>query len=183
VIGANFHTDHMWTRFKTNFKAAPLDLRLTATTNSAGFHGQAHHTAIHNSDATPPTPAGNTDNQAITQAYLANVAEATLANNTQVSALTATTAQPKLQISTATTALTASQTALQAANTQHSSGSTPCRAGLSSIPASERRYCWTHGGRVSTTHNSTNCGAQATGHQTTATFFNCIGGTKQGCNA
>jgi hypothetical protein len=120
------YNDHTWTRFKTNFKAAHLDLRLTATTNSASYHGQAHHTAIHNSDDTPPTPpADNTDNQAITQAYLANLAEATLANNTQVSALTATVAQLKLQISTTTTALTASQTALQAANTTRSAHPLP----------------------------------------------------------
>jgi hypothetical protein len=163
--------DHTWTCFKTNFKAAHLDLRLTATTNSAGYHGQAHHTAIHNSDNTPLTPADNTDNQAITQAYLANLAEATLANNTQVSALTATVAQLKLQISTATTALMASQTALQAANTTRSSSSssTPRRS-LSHIPAAARHYCWTH--------DSTNCGSQATGHQPAATFINHLGGTE-----
>jgi hypothetical protein len=41
-------------------------------------------------------------------------------------------------------------------------------------------YCWTHGYRVSTTHNSKTCTRRATGHQEEATRNNNMGGSQVG---
>jgi hypothetical protein len=166
-----------WTNFKTAFKAAHLDLRLCATTSSAGFQGHANHATD-----VPADQDSNTDNDphATTQAYLLNLAEATLANNSQVTALSSTVAQLQLQIATATTALAASQTALQAANGNRRSQNTPATTTTTSNTG-PRPYCWTHGARVSRTHTSPTCQHQATGHQVTATLDNRMGGSERGC--
>ena len=59
-----------WPNFKTDFKAAHLDLRLCTTAGAAGFHGQANHAA----HTEPDEPDDNS-----MQAYLANAASARLA--------------------------------------------------------------------------------------------------------
>ena len=96
-------SDRTWPNFKTDFKAAHLDLRLCTTAGAAGFHGQANHAA----HTEPDKPDNNS-----MQAYLAKLAEAALATNASVASLTATVAQLKTQVATATNALAASQAAL-----------------------------------------------------------------------
>lgn len=70
----------MWRQFKSAFKAAHLDLCLATTTDSAGFQGQTHNSECINEPNTEDASPDH-DNQAITQAYLSNLAEATMANH------------------------------------------------------------------------------------------------------
>jgi hypothetical protein len=88
-----------WATFKQHFKAAHLDLRLSSTTGSMGYH--ANHTETQNEPNTSNSHAAATD------AYLANLAEAAIANNAQVSALRDTIVQLQQQMTTATAALAA----------------------------------------------------------------------------
>ena len=93
-------SDRTWPHFRTDFKAAHLILRLYTTAGAAGFHGQANHAA----HTKPDEPDDNS-----MQAYLANLAEAALATNASVASLTATAAQLKTQVTTATNTLAVSQ--------------------------------------------------------------------------
>ena len=105
------------------------------------------------------------------QAYLSNLSEAALATNASVASLTATVAQLKTQVTTATNTLAVSQAALNctSSNTQ--------RSPANNDQPKTKNYCWTHGVCVGKTHTSAECQNKAPGHKDTATFDNRMGGT------
>ena len=162
--------EHTWNNFKTAFKSAHLDLRL-CTTGTAGFQGGAHHT-----EEVPPLAETDPASDDTTHAFLANLANAAIETNEQMTALGVTVAALKLQVETANTALAASQAAQRRGNNTR-------RTNTGSNPPSRRvpNYCWTHGGRVGRTHTSLACTNQDPGHQTAATHANRMGGSNQGC--
>jgi hypothetical protein len=76
-----------WANFKVDMRHAHLDLHLAPTSGSAGYranHGAANNNAATNDDAAAAVGAN--------EAYLANLTKATIANNAQVTALSATIA-------------------------------------------------------------------------------------------
>ena len=149
-----------WANFKLHFKAAHLDLRLSATIANAGF---ANHTI--DDDAAAAAAAA-------TDAHLANLAEATITTNEQMASLAHTVAQLQVQ--------------LQAATRSFAGANRPARrqaAPPAADPALDpMRYCWTHGGRVAADHTSLTCRNPAEGHQTTATRAHRMGGSDRGCD-
>jgi hypothetical protein len=156
--------EQTWPHLKTHFKAAHLDLRLGATTGSAGY--RANHTDTN-------TDTGPNDS---TDAYLANLASATLETNEQVRNLTATVTQLQQQMATATAALSNDRRSNDRRPNERRTGNTrPPPA----VPGD--RYCWTHGARVRKEHTSANCTNRREGHQTLATFLNRMGGSDVGC--
>jgi hypothetical protein len=170
-----------WAAFQPFFKAAHLDLRLTTTASSAGFDGRANFSV----DSSLPSAASGGRDDAALQAYFANLAEAQVANNASVSALTSTVAQLKLQVETATTALAVSQEALRLRSPPAAAGRTRAprtpRAAPPDGPAPGSNYCWTHGAYVAASHTSATCLAPSEGHQASATRTNRQGGSTRGC--
>lgn len=192
--------DKTWTKLKTHFKAAHVDIRTTSTTSTAGFQGRANHTAAEPTSDNPP-PTHEHDDIGTTQAYLANLAEAAIANNAQVTALTNTIAQLQQQLTAATTAINAIQH--HQTNTQRSQfrgnnrntggsnsgqpngnnnrGNNSGNNGHNDRANLPQRYCWTHGGRVAASHTSQTCSTPNDGHQRNATFANRMGGSDLYC--
>lgn len=163
--------DRTWANFKTDFKRAHLDLRLQTTSGSAGFQGHANHAATDDDDST----AGNQADA--TNAHLANLAEAQIANNAQVTTLTDTITQLQLQLHAATTAIATLQGTRRNNPQRDRRGAAPG----GDAPAAAQRYCWTHGGRVASTHTSQTCTNPAEGHQRQATFADRRGGSNRFC--
>jgi hypothetical protein len=155
--------EHTWPNFKAAFKLAHLDLRL-GTTGTSGFQGSAHH-----SEEVDPLPAKTNTANNTTYAFLANLANAAIETNEQMTALGVTVAALKLQVETANTALAASQAAQRRGNNN-------CCTNTGSNKPSRRvpNYCWTYGGRVGRTHTSLGCTNQDPGHQTAATSTSVI---------
>jgi hypothetical protein len=101
---------HTWINFKAAFKITHLDLRL-GTTSMAGFQGRAHH-----SEEVDPLPSKVDTANNTTHAFLANLANAAIKINKQMTALGVTVAALKVQVETANTALAASQAAQSRGN-------------------------------------------------------------------
>jgi hypothetical protein len=163
--------DKTWANFKVDMKLAHLDLRLAPTSGSAGYranHGAANTDAATNDDAAAAAGAN--------EAYLANLTEATIANNAQVTALSATIAQLQQQLMTATTAIAAVQQNQQ--SNRRSNRRQQDDAGQQTGDAAPNRYCWTHGGR---SHPGTACRSPGEGHRPEATITNRLGGSNRYC--
>jgi hypothetical protein len=163
--------DKIWTNFKVDMKRAHLDLRLAPTSGSAGYranHGAANDDTTTNDDAAAAAGAN--------EAYLANLTEATIANNAQVTALSATIAQLQQQLMTATTAIAAVQQNQQ--SNRRSNRRQQDDAGQQNGDAAPNRYCWTHGGR---SHPGTTCRSPGEDHRPEATIINRLGGSNRYC--
>jgi hypothetical protein len=152
---------------------------LDATTGTSGFNGRANHAASTNKTTSNDDTSNNDGtleaSNAITHAYLANLAEAQIANNAQVTSLARTIAQLQVQLQAATTAISN----LQSNNRQqpHQPPNQPAH-----VKTKIKRYCWTHGGQVAATHNSQTCTSQAEGHKVLlATYMNRMGGSDRFC--
>jgi hypothetical protein len=144
-----------WENLKAHFKRADRDLRLTATTGTAGYHGAANHAAA-TSDSAHDT--------------IANFALLATASNDHISVLTEAHAQDRATLHACQAKLASLSTA----------GTTASTATPQQSPRINKHYCWTHGGFVSKTHTSANCKHPCEGHKTEATADNMLGGNTRG---
>lgn len=165
-----------WAYFKIHFKAAHIDLRIETTTSLAGF--RANHAATDNNALDQANEDADTG---VTQAYLANLTEAQIANNAQVTALATTIQQLQAQLAAATIAINAVQNGNNRRRNPRNNRNNGNNQGGDDDAA--QRYCWTHGGRVAEGHNSHTCSTRADGHQVLATFLNRMGGSNRFCPA
>lgn len=165
-----------WPNFKTHFSEAHRDfkqLQNQSGTDSNPFHNQAANVTMHYANAAEEeVHVPSISNE--TAEALANLASATAADRSTVASLTAINEKLTNQLTQLTNQLAkamdkiAEMEKLLSNKPSSSSNNTP------------KSYCWTHGFRVSKTHNSTNCKKPAEGHQKEATAHNRMGGSTAG---
>ena len=170
--------DKTWANLCTHFKTAHMDHLLSVTPDSTSFQANA---AINPAGGPPPDPAPPDD---ATQAYLANLAEAAVANNAQVTALAATITQLQQQMRTLTQQQApATRAPAPRSRARRAPAAAPPAAAPAPAPGSRRptvrhqRYCWTHG----RCHEGAECLYPAEGHQPLATLANRMGGSDRWC--
>jgi hypothetical protein len=156
--------DKTWATFKTDFAEAYRDFRLSqTTTQTQGFHN-----------------ANNAMESFVTDTAdaFANLATATASDRKLMADLAASNQALLSQIASKDIAISNLQDQLATCNLRPPA---PARRDGPPSRARPRRYhntnyCWTHGWDVHANHTSQTCNRQATGHQTSATRSNTMGG-------
>ena len=183
-----------WQAFKDDFTVAYNDYATQrSTTQSAGFH-----------NANNAMEAFATE----TAEAFANLATAAAADRNMLSSLQATNHTLHQQMTVRDAEIAQLRTLVQQLqagqghrsnthrnnnnnnhntnnNTPHNQGGTNT-GGSATTPGRKRypnlNYCWTHGFDIDPRHDSTNCRHPATGHQSTATRTNTMGGSNLASN-
>ena len=161
--------DKTWNNFKLHFKAEQTRLdRQQRTTQQGGYHS---------ANAAIANQAAETIAQIIASANAERAAERAALleiSNHQANATTAAGAkhdESMLQMQKMILELQKQVASL----TQKK----PNQPGKQHDPLDPKGYCWTHGYRVSTSHNSAACNNPAPGHQKNATRANIMGGSEK----
>jgi hypothetical protein len=147
-----------WVNFQDMFTSAHKTYE-TLTVQAGGYHGannvQAQETEFFYNE---------------TAKAFANLAMAATADKELLSTLTNTN-------STLTNQLATKDKIIAALQEQLRSNKAPTRTHRQpSASDKAKRYCWTHGIRVSNNHNSANCTSPGEGHKSDATRDNKMGG-------
>jgi hypothetical protein len=162
--------EQTWVNFKTDFAIAHQEYRESQTTNQAGYH---------NANAAMEL-------QQDTAMAIANLATATAADRSTVTALCATNAQLTTDLTATYALLTAARQTIAALQVEVATlkATASSTVGTHNPPARvytpNTNYCWTHGYKVGGRHTSSSCTNPATGHQTAATRAAPMGGSIRG---
>lgn len=152
--------DKTWTNFKTHIVQAQTKLHRQRQATSAQRLGYSAHMQGNKENADP-----NADKENETIQALANLASATASDRQALAALVQTNADLTSQLKTALDRISALE--------KNKDNKKP-------FVRTHNSYCWTHGFRVSATHNSKTCTARKDGHREEATADNIMGGNTWG---
>jgi hypothetical protein len=149
-----------WLNFQDMFTSAH-DTYEALTAQAGGYHG---------ANIVQAQETGKFYNE--TAEAFANLAMAATSDKDLLSTLTNTSSTLTIQLPTRDRIIAALQEQLRGSRSPNMSPAH--RQPLASDKA--KRYCWTHGIRVSSNHNSSNCTNPGEGHKINATRENKMGG-------
>jgi hypothetical protein len=156
-------THHLktWTQFKSHFAAAQCQHKHMQGESAAtsGYHS-ANDAASHNEDNISEATIG----------ALANLATATAADRSVVTALTQAHSRLAKQLEDNSTEMRELKALLKKERSE--------KRGQRSFNASPINYCWTHGYKVGSTHMILTCKLPKSGHKMEATRADNMGGSQ-----
>lgn len=163
--------DKTWDNFKLHFKNEQTRLdRQNRTTQQGGYHSANAAIAAQAAESVAKIIANTNAERAAERAALLAI--------TSNQANAATAAESKYQEKMLDMQKMILELQKQVASIAHNKTPTaPTKSQRD--PLDPTGYCWTHGYRVSTSHNSSSCNNPAHGHQKTATRMNTMGGSSK----